>query len=99
MHDHEKQYENDGMCHNKMERWRLHVNISRTSYGNAIIGRYGGCFEERYKVGLLHRRKLCGTRVSSKGGRVRVCIIHGLNIVIKNSHTYCKNLLVLETKY
>ena len=24
----------------------MHGNISRTCYGNAIIGRYGGCFEE-----------------------------------------------------
>ena len=26
--------------------WKLHGNISRNGYGNAIIGRYGGCFEE-----------------------------------------------------
>ena len=25
---------------------KLHVNISQNGYGNAIIGRYGGCFEE-----------------------------------------------------
>ena len=31
-------------------------------------------------MGLMHRRKLCGTREASNGGRVRVCIIHGLNI-------------------
>ena len=24
----------------------LHGNISRNGYGNAMIGRYGGCFEE-----------------------------------------------------
>ena len=58
----------------------LHGNISRNGYGNAIIGRYGGCFEERNRSGLMHRRKLRGTRVASKGGRVRVRIIHGLNI-------------------
>ena len=50
-------------------------------------------------VGLWYRGKLCGTREASNGGRVRVCIIHGLNISHKNSHTYCKNLLVIETKY
>ena len=33
-----------------MKRWMLHGNISRKGYGNALIGRYGGCFEERYKV-------------------------------------------------
>ena len=25
---------------------KLRGNISRNAYGNAIIGRYGGCFEE-----------------------------------------------------
>ena len=25
---------------------KLHGNISRNGYGNAIIGRYGGCFKE-----------------------------------------------------
>src|SRR3954468_15114764 len=32
-----------------MRRWMLHGNISRKGYGNALIGRYGGCFAERYK--------------------------------------------------
>src|SRR4051812_6317771 len=32
-----------------MRRWMLHFNVSRKGYGNALIGRYGGCFEERYK--------------------------------------------------
>ena len=27
----------------------LHDNVSWKVYGNALIGRYGGCFEERYK--------------------------------------------------
>ena len=31
-------------------------------------------------VGLMHRQELRGTRDASKGGRVRVRIIHGLNI-------------------
>ena len=31
-------------------------------------------------VGLWYRRKLRGTREASNGGRVRVRIIHGLNI-------------------
>jgi hypothetical protein len=26
--------------------WKLHGSISRNGYGNAIIGRYGGYFEE-----------------------------------------------------
>src|SRR3954465_13646344 len=29
-----------------MRRWMLHGNISRKGYGNALIGRYGGCYEE-----------------------------------------------------
>ena len=30
--------------------------------------------------GVMVRQKLCGTREASNGGRVRVRIIHGLNI-------------------
>ena len=40
------QYDNDGVCHNKRNGGKLHGNISRNGYGNAIIGRYGGCFEK-----------------------------------------------------
>ena len=36
----------------------LHGNISRNGYGNAMIGRYGGCFEEDiwwvYGTGEIH---------------------------------------------
>ena len=46
LHDHAKQYDNDDACHNKRNGGKLHGNISRNGYGNAIIGRYGGCFEE-----------------------------------------------------
>ena len=48
LHDHGKQYDNDGTCHNKRNGGKLHGNISQNGYGNAIIGRYGGCFEEGY---------------------------------------------------
>ena len=41
-----EQYENDGTCHNNRNGGNLHGNISRNGYGNAIIGRYGGWFEE-----------------------------------------------------
>ena len=54
LHDLAKQYENDGTCHNKWNGERLHDNISWNGYGNAIIGRYGGCFEEDI------RRFMCG---------------------------------------
>ena len=30
----------------KRKRWTLHGSISRNGHGKAIIGRYGGCFEE-----------------------------------------------------
>ena len=46
LHDHAKKYDNDGVCHDKRNGGKLHGNISRNGYGNAIIGRYGGCFEE-----------------------------------------------------
>ena len=40
LHDHAKQYDDEDV------RWMLHGNVSRNGYGNAIIGRHGGCFEE-----------------------------------------------------
>ena len=46
LHGHAKQYDNDGACHSKRNGGKLHGNISRNGYGNAIIGKYGGCFEE-----------------------------------------------------
>ena len=46
LHDHAKQLDNDGICHSKRNGGKLHGNISRNGYGNAIIGRYGGYLEE-----------------------------------------------------
>ena len=46
LHDHAKQYDNDEACHNKRNNGKLHGNIYCNGYGNDIIGRYGGCFEE-----------------------------------------------------
>ena len=46
LHDHAKQYDNDGVCHKKWNGGKLHGNISWNGYGNAMIVRYGGCFEE-----------------------------------------------------
>ena len=61
LHDHAKQYDNDDACHNKRNDGKLHGNISRNGYGNAIIGRYGGCFEEDI-------RRLCVIeRIISRG--------------------------------
>ena len=34
------------MCHDKRNGGKLHGNISRNGYGNAIIGSYGDCFGE-----------------------------------------------------
>ena len=45
LHEHAKQYDNDGVSHKRNGR-KLHANISWNGYGNAIIGRYGGCFGE-----------------------------------------------------
>ena len=47
-------------------------------------------------VGLWYRQKLHGTRETSNGERMRVRIIHGLNISQKNSYTYCKNLEAIK---
>ena len=33
----------------------MHGNISRNDYGNAIIDRYGGCFEEDIKRLMCNR--------------------------------------------
>ena len=89
LHDHAKQYDNDEACHNKRNGGKLHGNISRNGYGNAIIGRYGGCFEE----GIWW--------VYDTGERCTVLerLAMDSTLVIKNSHTYCKNLLVIKTKY
>ena len=46
LHDHAKQYDNDGACHNKQNGGKLHGNISQNGYGNAIIVRYGGYFDK-----------------------------------------------------
>ena len=45
-------------------------------------------FEPTLKV----RKGMHGTEEASNCGKVKVCIIHGLNISQKNSYTYCKNL-------
>ena len=42
----QEQYDNDDVCHDKRNGGKFHGNITRNGYGNAIIGRYGGCFEE-----------------------------------------------------
>ena len=42
----QKQYDNEGACHNKWNGGKLRGNISQNGHGNAIIGRYGGCFED-----------------------------------------------------
>ena len=50
-------------------------------------------------VGLWYRRKLRDTREASNDGRVRVRIIHGLNISHRTHILIAKNLLAIETKY
>ena len=91
-------------CHDKLNGGKLHGNISRNGYGNAIIRRYGGCVEEDIRRLLCDRAyhitgfgctgEVCtnsqgekgqmhGTEEASNDGRVRVRIIHGLNIIHK----------------
>ena len=64
-----EQYDNDEACHNKRNGGKLHGNISRNGYGNAIIGRYGGCFEEDI------RRFMCDRayRITGFGCTGEVC--------------------------
>ena len=46
LHDHAKSNMTKVMCVNERKGGKLHGNISQNGYGNAMIGRYGGCFEE-----------------------------------------------------
>ena len=61
LHDHARQYDNDDACHHKRNGGMLHGNISWNCYGNAIIGSYGGCFEEDI------RRFMCDRGYISRG--------------------------------
>ena len=65
------QYDKSNVCHDDDERngGKLHGNISRNGYGNAIIGRYGGCFEEDI------RRFMCDRayRITGFGCTGEVC--------------------------
>src|SRR3954465_4168708 len=36
-----------------MRRWMLHGNVSRKGYGNALLGRYGGCMKVQAKHGKV----------------------------------------------
>ena len=92
LHDHAKRYDNDGACHNKRNGGKLHGNISRNAYGNAMIGRYGGCFEEGiWWVCDTDEKCVVLERLAMVEGR-KVSIIHGLNI----SH---KELIYLLWKF
>ena len=95
LHDHARQYHNDGACHNKLNPGKLHGNISRNGYGNAIIDRYGGCFEEGiWWVYDTSERCAVLERLAMVEGR-KVRIIHGLNI----SHKELIYLLQKPTSY
>ena len=45
LHDYAKQYDDEHKSIVTVQ-WKLHANISRNGYENAMIGRYDGCFEE-----------------------------------------------------
>ena len=68
LHDHVRQYDNDDACHDKWNGGKLHGHISRNGYGNAIIGRYGGCFEEGIWWVYDTGDKVRGIREASNGG-------------------------------
>ena len=65
------------MCHDERNDGKLHGNISRNGYGNAIIGRYGGCFEEDIRRFMCERayhitgfgctREVCANSQCEKG--------------------------------
>ena len=119
LHDHARQYDNDDACHNKRNGGKLHGNISRNGYGNAIIGRYGGCFEEDIRRLMCDRAyritgfgctgEVCTNSQGEKGQCMvpkrlammegQECVPMDSTLVIKNSHTYCKNLQVIKKKY
>ena len=73
------QYDKTKVCHENEERngVKLHGTISRNGYGNAIIGRYGGCFEEdirrfmcdrAYRItGFACTGKVCTNSQGEKG--------------------------------
>ena len=75
----QKQYDNDETCHNKRNSGKLHGNISRNGYGNSIIGRYGGCFEEDI-------RGLCVIeRIVSRGLDAPVKFVPTLKVIKGNA--------------
>ena len=96
LHDHARQYDNNGAVHNKRNGGKLHGNISRNGYGNAMIGRYGGCFEEGIWW-LYDTSEKCGVleRLAMVEGWEKVHIIHGLNI----SHKELTYLLQKSTSH
>ena len=95
LHDHAKQYDSDGACHNKRNSGKLHGNISRNGYGNAMIGRYGVCFEEGIRwVYDTGKRCVVLERLAMVEGR-KVRMIHGLNL----SHKELIYLLQKSTSY
>ena len=56
------QYDKSKVCHDDDRNGgKLHGNVSRNGYGNAIIGRYGGCFEEDI------RRFMCDRAYHARG--------------------------------
>ena len=101
------------------ERWKMHGNISRNGYRNAIIGRYGGYFEEDIRRFMCERAyhitgfgctgEVCTNSQCEKGqcavpyrlencGRLRVRIIHGLNISHKELTYLLQNFISYRNK-
>ena len=49
------------------QRWMFHDSVSRNGYGNAMIGRYGGCFDEDIIMWLTRERVYCLTGFGCTG--------------------------------
>mgnify|MGYP005823142525 CR=1 FL=1 len=93
----------------------MHGNISQNGYGNAMIGRYSGCFEEDIRRFMCDRAyhitgfgctgEVCTTTQGEKGQctvpkRLAKCGKARVRIIHGLTElTYCKSLLALEAKY
>ena len=95
IHDHAKQYDNDEACHSKRNGGKLHGSISRNGDRNAMIGRYGGCFEEGI-CWVYDTGEKCAVLegLAMVEGR-KVCMIHVHNL----SHKELIYLLQKSTSY
>ena len=86
-------------CHNRYVWWLFWGRYKEVYVWQSVS--YHGVWMHQRSLHQLSRweRAMPGTEEASNDGKVKVRIIHGLTLVIKNSYTYCKSLLALEAKY